>query len=70
MWFWSYFLWRWIFIKTNEKEYTWGGKVPPEGKRTYVKMSKSKGIFNFICSDVIESRNNNILKNTKMIIPV
>ena len=27
-----------FFVKTNEKEYTWGGKVPPGGKRTYVKM--------------------------------
>ena len=59
-----------FFIKTNEKEYTWGGKVPPEGKRTYVKMSKSKGKFNFLCSDVIESRNNNNIKNTKMTVPV
>ena len=59
-----------FFIKTNEKEYTWGGKVPPEGKRTYVKMSKSKGKFNFLCSEVIESRNNNNIKNTKMTVPV
>lgn len=29
-----------IFVKTNDKEYTWGGTVPPEGKRTLVKMSK------------------------------
>ena len=59
-----------FFIKTKEKEYTWGGKVPPEGKRTYVKMSKTKGRFHFIYSEVVESKNTNPIKSTKMSVPV
>ena len=61
-----------FFIKTNEngKEYTWGGKVPPEGKKTYVKMSKSKGKFNFLCSELVRSRNSDPIKSTKMTVPV
>ena len=34
-----------FFVKTNDKEYTWGGTVPKEGKRTLVKMSKNKAKF-------------------------
>ena len=59
-----------IFLKTKEKEYVWGGKVPPEGKRTLVKMSKTKGTFDFLCSEVIKSRNSNPIKSTKMNVPV
>ena len=29
----------------REKEYIWGGKVPPEGKRTLIKLSKRLGNF-------------------------
>ena len=59
-----------FFLKTKEKEYTWGGKVPPEGKRTYVRMSKTKGNFNFLCSEMVKSKNADPLKNTKMTVPV
>ena len=59
-----------FFIKTNEKEYTWGGKVPPQGKRTYVKMSKTKGKFNFLSSEMVKSTTSDPLKNTKMTVPV
>ena len=59
-----------FFIKTKEKEYTWGGKVPPQGKRTYVKMSKTKGKFNFLSSEMVKSRTTDPLKNTKMTVPV
>ena len=59
-----------FFVKTKEKEYTWGGKVPPQGKRTYVKMSKTKGKFNFLYSEVVETKNNNPIKSTKMTVPV
>ena len=59
-----------FFIKTKNKEYTWGGKVPPEGKRTLVKMSKTKGKFKFLCSEVIKSRNDKPIKSTKMTVPV
>ena len=59
-----------FFIKTKEKEYTWGGKVPPQGKRTYVKMSKTKGKFNFLSSEMVKSKTSDPLKNTKMTVPV
>ena len=59
-----------FFVKTNEKEYTWGGKVPPGGKRTYVKMSKTQGKFNFLCSEEIKSKNDQNIKSTKMKVPV
>ena len=49
-----------FLVKTGNKEYTWGGTVPPEGKRTVVKMSKSKGKFEFNYSQKIRSLNNNI----------
>ena len=59
-----------FFIKTNDKEYTWGGTVPPEGKRTLVKMSKNKGKFNFSFIQRLKSRNESAIKNTKMTVPV
>ena len=59
-----------IFLKTNEKEYTWGGKVPPEGKRTYVKMSKAQGKYKFLCSEAIQSKDGQNIKSTKMKAPV
>ena len=59
-----------IFAKIKEKEYVWGGKVPPNGKRTLVKMSKTKGTFNFLCSEVIKTRDNQNIKSTKMTVPV
>ena len=59
-----------FFQKTNHKEYTWGGTVPPEGKRTLVKMSKSNGKFNFCYSQKIRSLTMNPIKNTKMTVPV
>ena len=59
-----------FFIKTNEKEYTWGGRVPPNGKMTLVRMSKPKGKFNFLLTEVIKSKTKNPIKNTKMTVPV
>ena len=59
-----------IFIKTNEKEYTWGGEVPREGKRTLVKMSKTNAKFNFLYSQKLKSLNSSPIKSTKMTIPV
>ena len=59
-----------FFIKTNEKEYTWGGKVPPNGKMTCVRMSKPKGKFNFLWTQVIKSETKLPIKNTKMTVPV
>ena len=59
-----------IFLKTHEKEYTWGGKVPPQGKRTYVRMSKKNGKFNFLSSEIIKTTDTKPLENTKMTVPI
>ena len=59
-----------FFVKTNDKEYTWGGTVPKDGKRTLVKMSKSKAKFNFLSSQKIQSITMNPIKKTLMTVPV
>ena len=58
-----------FFIKTNDKEYTWGGKVPPEGRRTIVSFSKNKVKFDFEMLTRVQSLNNNPIENTKLKIP-
>ena len=58
-----------FFVKINDKEYKWGGKVPPEGKRTLVNLSKSTGKFNFEKKAKIESGNNKPLVKTKLTVP-
>jgi len=57
------------FIKTNDKEYTWGGKVPPEGRRTIVGLSKNKVKFEFEMYARIQSLNNKPLEKTELRIP-
>ena len=59
-----------FFVKTNDKEYTWGGTVPKEGKKTLVKMSKNKAKFEFLSSQKLRSRTMNPIKSTKMTVPV
>ena len=58
-----------FLVKISEKEYTWGGEVPPEGKRTLVNLSKSEGKYNFEKTIRIESSNNKLLKNSKLTVP-
>ena len=58
-----------FFVKTNEKEYTWGGEVPPEGKRTVIKLSKAKACFDFKVKQKVESSNFKPLKKTKLTFP-
>ena len=58
-----------FFIKTNDKEYTWGGKVPPEGRRTIVSFSKSKVNFEFEMLTRIQSIYNKPLEKTELKIP-
>ncbi len=53
----------------NEKEYIWGGKVPPGGKRTLVKLSKNEAIWEFNCNTQIMSRRGE-LKNTVLKVPL
>jgi len=58
-----------FFVKTNEKEYTWGGEVPSEGKKTVIKLSKTKAYFDFKVKQRIESIAFKPLKNTKLSFP-
>ena len=59
-----------VKVKGKEKEYCWGGTVPPEGKRTLIKMSKSKAKFNFSLSHIIRSLTTQPIKNTRMTVPI
>ena len=58
-----------FFVKTNDKEYTWGGEVPPEGKKTSVNMSKTKAKFKFNMINRIETINGKPLQNMKLFVP-
>ena len=58
-----------IFIKTKSREYTWAGKVPQEGKRTIVYMSKNQVQFNYEISYRIESATNKPIKRAKLLVP-
>ena len=59
-----------IFIKTKEGEYECGGVVPPEGKRTFVRMSKKIGNISFKYTISIESIDKKPLKKTNLIVPL
>ena len=59
-----------VKVKGKEKEYVWGGTVPPEGKRTLIKMSKSKAKYNFTMSHIIRSLTTQPIKNTRMTVPI
>ena len=53
----------------KEKEYIWGGKVPPEGKRTLVKLSKNEATWKFNCNTQIIARRGE-LRNTTLKVPL
>ena len=55
--------------KSNENEYIWGGKVPIEGKRTMVRMSKPQGKFVFEIQEKIEDKDNNPINNEILNVP-
>ena len=61
-----------IFMRNEnnkaEKEYIWGGKIPPEGKRTLIKFSKQNATWSFNFSTQIISKEN--LKNTSLRVPM
>ena len=58
-----------IFVKVKEGEYKWGGKVPEEGKKTLVKMSKKTAKFDFFLTQKIESIDSKPLKKTTLKVP-
>ena len=59
-----------FFIKTNEKEYTWGGIVPQEGKKTSVKLSKLEAKYSFNIYKKIETINKQPITKIKFVIPL
>ena len=59
-----------IFLaKSNDNEYTWGGEVPKEGKRTMVRMSKPEGNFIFEIIAKLENINKTSIENEKLFVP-
>ena len=48
----------------KEKEYLWGGKIPPGGKRTLVTLSKKEAIWNVSYIAHIKSTSGNLRKTT------
>ena len=58
-----------FFIKTNDNEYQWGGKVPEGGKKTAVRFSKKEASINFSEKHIIRSIDNSLIKNTTTEIP-
>ena len=52
----------------NEIEYSWGGVVPPDGKRTCLMFSKNKANISFYATVNIYSNHN--IKNTSLFIPI
>jgi len=52
----------------REKEYIWGGKIPPGGKRTITKLSKNEAIWNISYITHIKCKSGN-LRNTTLRIP-
>ena len=53
-------------IKDKQNEYRWAGKVPDEGTKILVKMSRKTAKFDFNIVEGIESINNEPLKNTTL----
>ena len=53
----------------KDKEYIWGGKVPIDGKRTLVMLSKREAIFEINLNYQITSKSGNI-KDTILYIPI
>jgi len=52
----------------KEKEYIWGGKIPPGGKRTLTELSKKEAIWNVSYIAHINSKSGN-LRNTTLRVP-
>ena len=59
-----------FLIKTNEKEYKWGGIVPPNGKKTVVILSKLEGKFSFSLNNKIETINKEPITKIRFLFPL
>ena len=58
-----------FLIKTNDNEYQWGGKVPIEGKKTKVRMSKKIGFIDYHERQRIKTIDNSFIKDSELIVP-
>ena len=58
-----------FFVKTNENEYTWGGRVPEGGKSTVVRLSRKQGKYKFIEKYSIQTLNNQPITKTTLKVP-
>ena len=59
-----------FLIKTNENEYTWGGRVPEGGKTTVIRLSKKEARYIFYEKSKIKTVNNLPINNTTLKIPI
>ena len=59
-----------FLAKINDREYAWGGEVPPELKKTLVILSKIIGKLNFEEKTRIESKDNKLPLKTKLNVPL
>ena len=53
----------------NEIEYSWGGRVPYEGKRTLIMLSKNQANWSFKMTSKFQTINNNI-ENINLYVPI
>ena len=58
-----------FLIKTNENEYTWGGKVPEGGKTTIIRLSKKEAKYSFYEKNIIKTINGETINNTTLKVP-
>ena len=58
-----------FFVKTNENEYTWGGRVPEGGKSTVVRLSRKQGKYKFFEKHSIQTFNNQPITKTTLKVP-
>ena len=58
-----------FLIKTNENEYTWGGKVPEGGKITIIRLSKKEAKYSFYEKNVIKTVDKQPINNTTLKVP-
>lgn len=58
-----------FFIKNNNNEYQWGGKVPENGKETTVRMSKKEGRIIFSETHEINTLDKKFIKRSIIKIP-
>ena len=59
-----------FLMKINEKEYTWSGIVPQEGKKTAIKLSKLEAKYSFNIYKKIQAINKQSISKMKFVFPL